>query len=218
MKKVTVMNEVPAPTILRMSYMYDALGKLEQAKIHRVTSSELGVFLGLTACTVRKDVHFIGYKGVKSVKYDVSELKEIIRMKFGFGQKRNACIIGLGILGCALLEHLITVPQSNSRIVAGFDSNVNRLETTAASVELFPVYRIEEIVRQKRIELALITVPFPNAQEIADKCCDGGITAILNFSSLTVTVKKKDVVVRSFDIGCELNALSAISFLHEIRV
>jgi redox-sensing transcriptional repressor len=207
------MGKIPFPTIQRMSYMYDALDKLEQASIHKVSSSELGAYVGQTACTVRKDIHLLAYNGVTGVKYNVSELKKLIRKRLGFEQKRNACIIGLGEIGRALLEYLGTAPQHAYRIVAGFDSNVNRLETIQTGVELFPGYKIEEVVKQKGIELALITVPFSQAQEVADKCCDGGISGILNFSPLSLTVKRKGVFVRSYDIGCELNVLSALTFL-----
>jgi len=207
------MNKITNPVIERMSYLYEILRQLEVRQQLRVTSTELGELTGQMATTVRKDIHFIGYKGTFGTRYDVRELRSVIAGRFGFTTVKSACIIGLGALGSALLNHVIAAQEPDLHMVAAFDSNVNRLETIRTTVELYPANRIEEVIARKKIALAIIAVPVVSAQEVVDRCCDGGVSGILNFSPVRVQLKRSDVSIRSFDMSSELRILSARSFL-----
>ena len=48
--------------------------------------------------------------------------------------------------------------------------------------------RLDEIVEEKGIELGVIAVPGPSAQEAADRLVRAGIKAILNFAPAHITV------------------------------
>jgi NADH/NAD ratio-sensing transcriptional regulator Rex len=86
------------------------------------------------------------------------------------------------------------------------------LETIRTTVPLFPVSRIEELARQMSIELAILAVPAQQAQEAADRCCDGGITGILNCTGVPVKSKNGGVFIRPMDVAGELRILAAQAF------
>jgi redox-sensing transcriptional repressor len=206
------MNEIPLPVIFRLSYLFNMLEKMEESGITSVSSAELGNAFGQTAHTVRKDIHFLGAAGTAGTKYNLKDLKGLIAENFGYNAPKKCCVVGLGRLGSALLEHLQEAEQTAFHVVAGFDTNINRLETIRTTVNLFPAHRIVETVRRLQVELALIAVPSQQAQEVADRCCDGGVAGLLNFASVVIRPKRDDVFIRSIDIYGELRILSALAF------
>lgn len=211
-KKNKYMKKIPLPVIHRLSYVFEIINKLEGSGVGKVSSSELGGYLGQTAHTIRKDIHFLGIAGAPGTKYEIADLRRLITEHLGFGEPKKCCIVGLGRLGEALLEQLLAMPQDAFRIVAGFDSNINRLETIQTPVELFPAYRIGEVVRRLQVELALIAVSPQQAQDAADRCCDGGVAGLLNFTPAVIKPKRNDCFVRSIDVSGELRILAALAF------
>jgi len=205
-------KKIPDATVARFSCLYEILGKLQGQGVEKVTSAELGRCLGQSAITVRKDIHYIGAGGTAGAKYPVSQMRSKIADRFGFDRPRSCCIVGLGRIGSALLEHLVSENQSAYKVVAGFDSNINRLETIHTPVELFPAYRIEEVVRRMGIDIAVIAVPQAQAQEVADRCCDGGVRGLLNFTPTYINPPHEGVTVRSVDILGEVRILAALTY------
>jgi len=118
----------------------------------------------------------------------------------------------LGRLGSALLDFCLSMEEANYVIAAAFDSNVNRLETIRTRTELFPAHRISEVVRDKRVDIGLIAVPSGQAQEVADRCCEGGVRGLLNFSPTIVKPLTDNIFVRTIDIASEMRMLSALLF------
>jgi redox-sensing transcriptional repressor len=206
------MGQIPLPVIYRLSYLFDILEKMEEDGIHNVSSAELGEFLGQSSHTIRKDIHYLGAAGTAGNKYVIDDIKRLISDQLGYRTAKRCCVVGLGRLGSALLEHPFGGGCNRFRVVAGFDTNVNRLETIRSSVELYPAYRIPEIVRRLEIDLALIAVPHDQAQEAADRCCEGGVRGLLNFTPMVLVPKNSGVCVRSIDITGELRILTALSY------
>ncbi|MBN1756802.1 MAG: redox-sensing transcriptional repressor Rex [Chitinispirillaceae bacterium] len=203
-------KSLPIPVLCRLSSLYDYLTNLHKKGVSRISSNELGMVLGQTSHTIRKDISFLGAAGTAGTKYSIDDLLALLTDRLGFNQVKKCCIVGLGRIGSALMEHFSVYDQQEFRLVAGFESNINRLETLHSPIALYPAYRIEEIIRQMRIELAMIAVPPQNAQEVADRCCGGGVTGILNFTPTVVKVDNEAVFIRSIDISGELRVLSAL--------
>jgi len=62
-------------------------------------------------------------------------------------------------------------------------------------------------LREKGVDIALITTPASAAQAVADGLVGAGVGCILNFAPVTVTVPKH-VALRQVDLGVELQILS----------
>ncbi len=198
------MNNIPTPAISRLCALYQLLGQLQEQGL--VSSAELGKLMGVGAHSIRKDINFLGTAGNSGAGYDVNRLRGMIAESLGLTAVRKVCVVGLGRMGSAILQYPL---GDEFQLVAGFDSNINRLETIKTDVELFPAFQISEVVRRLNIDMAIITVPAGNAQDVADRLVEGGIKGIVNFAPVYIKTKEKGVFVKQMDIAGELRVLSA---------
>ncbi len=197
------------PSIIRLCLIYRLMEELEHHGVSRVHSSKIGENIGARADSVRKDMSMLGDFGNNLSGYDVSRLKNHIIQKLGLDRDRNACIVGLGKLGSAIINY-IQHPGSSIRIVAGFDNNLNKLELIKSPIEVFPAYRIEEIIAHKKIGLAILAVPGDAASKTAARLIECGILGIINFTPVVLTSPKKHVFIRNIDLVTEMRILSAL--------
>ena len=202
-------KKIPEPTVVRLCLMYRLLEKLKTNSVKTVFSSEIGENLGVTAYTVRKDINFLGEIGNTAAGYNVEKLLHHIHIHLRLDTKRFACIVGLGRLGKALLNYRQFL-SGKYRVIAGFDSDINTLEMIKTSINLYPSYRIEEVVNDLNIELAVIAVPLKAAQNVADKLISGGVKGIINFAQVNVRSHTGGVLIRNIDLYGELRILSAL--------
>ncbi|MBD3419552.1 MAG: redox-sensing transcriptional repressor Rex [Chitinivibrionales bacterium] len=202
-------RNIPKPAIQRLCRMHHHLRQLEIAGITRTTSPLLAGNLGFAAHSIRKDINFLG-EGVGEQKagYDVSRLRGHIAQALGLESRINLCIVGLGRLGTALM-HYADFPPGRYALVAGFDSNVNKLETLATEIPLFAAYEMSDVVHRLDVHLACLTVPHEAAQECAGRLCRGGIRGILNFTSCPIQCDAS-VKVRNLDVITELDIIAAV--------
>jgi redox-sensing transcriptional repressor len=203
------LNNISQPTINRLCTLFQILVEMENAGVVTISSSELGEKVGIGSHNVRKDISCMGGIGSSGAGYEVAKLKNAIALKFGFTDQKLTCIVGLGRIGTALLQHAQNT-QGEFRIVAGFDSNINKLETIKTTVSVFPAHQIPEIIRKMGIELGILAVPETAAQEAAGRLIDGGIRGIINFTATHISVLGKKVFVKNIDITGELRILSAL--------
>jgi redox-sensing transcriptional repressor len=177
-------------------------------KIETVSSSEIGKRLGMKPDSIRKDISYLGEVGNFGGGYEVVRLKELIAGKLAVNKKRKLCVVGLGRLGTAILNYE-DLRNRGFVVVAGFDSNINKLETFKATVELHPAHEIADVVKRKSIEIGVIAVPEQAAQEAADRLVMGGIKGIINFSPFAIKVAK-GMMVRTVDLLGECALLSTL--------
>jgi redox-sensing transcriptional repressor len=201
-------KEIPLPSLSRLLGVYRLLCQYEQAKIESVSSTEIGARLGMKPDSIRKDVSYLGEVGNYGGGYEVARLKAHIKEKLELDRKRKLCVVGLGRLGTALLNYS-DFSDRGFLVVAGFDSNINRLETITSSVELYPAHEITDMVRRKSIEIGIIAVPEKAAQEVAERLAQGGIRGIINFSSCAIRANP-GVTVRTIDLLGECALMSTI--------
>lgn len=201
-------SNIPIPSIERLSILYTILERCEKEGKAMVSSSELGKIMNVQAHTIRKDISFLGQAGGEA-GYNVLTLKNTIKKGLGFDIPRKACIVGLGRLGAAVMSFPGFL-DSNIKIVAGFDSNINLIETFKTDIPLYPAYNIPEIVKEKNIELGVITVPASSAQLTADRLIEGNIKGIINFAPVIIKSSKLNISIRNLHVLEEFRILSAL--------
>jgi redox-sensing transcriptional repressor len=202
-------KNIPTPSIERLCAIYNLIDQLEVDGKHKVSSIELGKQLGVNANSIRKDISYLGEIGNCRAGYSIRKLREYLVQNLEINKKRTACIIGLGRLGSAILKYE-RLFQSGFKIVAGFDTNINKIETIQTNVPLFPANEIASIVKQEEIELGVLAVPAIAAGESARRLMDGGIRGIVNFSAV-VLKPEKGVFIRNIDLVGELRVISVLS-------
>ncbi|MCM0601816.1 redox-sensing transcriptional repressor Rex [Periweissella ghanensis] len=196
---------IPKATAKRLPIYYRYLKFLLDAGKTRVSSTELSDAVKFDAATIRRDFSYFGALGKRGYGYDVASLLDFFSKILNQDTLTNVALVGLGNLGQALLNFNFH-KNSNMRVSAVFDIDSELINTIQAGV---PVYDIADLVNQihdQRIEIAILTVPQANAQEITDKLVQAGIKGILNFTPLRVTVPS-NVRVQNVDLTNELQTL-----------
>jgi redox-sensing transcriptional repressor len=212
-----VRNGISKPAISRLCLIYRLLDEMKQSGVTSVSSSQLADRLSMNSHNVRKDIGYLGDVGNLGAGYDVIKLKEAIASKFNLDRDRNSCVVGIGKLGSAVLN-FEQFQVHGFKIVAGFDSNINKIETMRTSVALFPSHMIAEIVSRFNIQLGVVAVPENAAQKVADQLVDGGVQGIINMTPITIKPKQENVFVRNLSIVGEFQYLSALITLNEKNI
>ena len=192
-------------TIERICKVFGYLDSLEGTNF--VSSKELALAIGTTDHTVRKDISILGITGYTRKGYDVNALKNELGSKLNLNKKRKACIVGLGRLGTALLDYE-KFQKDGFEIVAGFDCSVNKLERIKTGIEVFADIYMKNVIKEKSIELGIITTPAKASQGVADKLIDAGVKGILNFSPVKIVVPEQ-IIYQDMDFTNSLRFIAA---------
>jgi len=200
-------KEISNNTIERICRIFGYLNVLEKKGIDFISSRELAKSVDTTDYTVRKDVSLLGVTGYTRKGYEVRSFKKELGNKLQLTKKRKACIVGLGRLGTALLDYE-KFQEDGFEIVAGFDNSINKIERIKTNIDIFPVSHLEDVIKQKSIELGIITVPAESAQNIADRLSKTGVKGILNFSPIKVIVPK-NIIHLDMDFTSALRFIAA---------
>ena len=79
--------------------------------------------------------------------------------------------------------------------------------TKIGDIEVRPVTELAAIVRRCHVSIGVVATPAPAAQVAADRLVAAGISSILNFAAVLLTVPST-VSVRKVDLAVELQILS----------
>ena len=115
-------------------------------------------------------------------------------------------LVGAGHLGLALLRYH-GFAKEGFEVVAAFDVDVSRKHKRELRIPVLPMSQLGEFVREKKIKMAILTVPATVAQEVANELIREGVLAILNFAPIILQVPET-VVVNNVDLAIELENLS----------
>ena len=163
-----------------------------QQEEKNITSKKLSALTGWSEDTIRRDILHLHMKAGSKSGYSTAELKSAIDSALGIDssrQKHNVCIVGLDKLGSALLDDSF-FEDSPFALVAGFDTNVNRIEMMKSSFPLFATLDLEIKVPSMKIEYAVLTVSDDRAQQIADRLVSAGIKGIVNYTNVILHLPK----------------------------
>ncbi len=199
--------EISLNTLERLCRIFGYLGALEKRGINFISSPQLAKAVGATEYTIRKDISLLGATGHTRRGYAIKLLKEELGRRLHLNEKRKACIVGLGRLGTALLDYK-RFQEDGFEIVAGFDRSINKIERMQTHIEVFTTSQLVEVIKQKSIELGIITVPAEAAQEVADKLIRAGVRGILNFSPVKIKVPNQ-IIYLDMDFTNALRFIAA---------
>lgn len=181
---------------------------ITQQEEKNITSRKLSALTGWSEDTIRRDILHLNMKAGSKSGYSTAELKSAVDSALGIDssrQKHNCCIVGLDKLGSALLDDSF-FEDSPFALVAGFDTNVNRIEMMKSSFPLFATLDLEIKVPSMKIEYAVLTVSDDRAQQIADRLVSAGIKGIVNYTS-TVLVLPPHVRIQNANVVNSLTNL-----------
>lgn len=199
-------GSVPKAVVSRLSLYLRELQHLVRDGHETTSSNRLGRVLGFTDAQVRKDLAYFGHFGYPGIGYRCEELIQAIRGILGTNQQWSVALIGAGNLGRALLGYK-GFNQQGFRFVAAFDVDASKVGGSIEGVEVFHLDRLPEIVQKNKIRLALLAVPAPAAQAVADRLVEAGIEGVLNFAPMMIALPEHVRQV-GVDLAIELEQLA----------
>jgi redox-sensing transcriptional repressor len=175
------MKNLPDKTVERLSqYRRTLNNQLAKGKTH-IFSHELANLLHITPVQVRRDIMLIGYSGTLRKGYDIKEMVNLIGTIIDTDEGIRIAVIGMGNLGKAFI-HYMYEKRTKLKIVAAFDVNPEKIDKTYEDVFCYHLDRLEEILKDKNITVAIIATPPEVASPLADRLKEAGIRGILNYT------------------------------------
>jgi redox-sensing transcriptional repressor len=204
------MAGIPVPAKERLLQLMRLLEKHTRAgNTEPVTSAQVENLSGWSRDTIRKDISYLGTAAGVTVGgnagYEPGLLVPLIKNALGLDCRRKFCVVGLGRLGSAYINFAPS-ELAEFEFAAGFDTNVNRVEILQSPAPLYPAYKLQEVVSRFNIEIALLCVPSGAAQPVAEKCVTAGISGILNFAPVVLSLPP-EIAVRNMYVADELRSL-----------
>lgn len=193
---------LPEPTLRRLPWYLAYVTLLRRRDVEYVSSTTIAKDLNVDASQIAKDLSFIDIKGKTRIGYEVALLEDTLRTFLGFDRMHNAVIVGVGSLGGALLQDR-GLDHYGLNIVAGFDISPRLTGTTISGVPVYDIADLAVVRRETGAEIGIITVPFDQAQEVADTMIAAGIHALWNFTPYRIRTSS-DIVVTNTSIYAHL--------------
>jgi len=186
--KEKLCNCVSEVVTQRLALYMRSLLLLQEEGVLYVSSKELADRFMLNSDQIRKDLSYFGTFGKRGVGYSIPDTIKKLKEILGLNTVYNVAIAGAGNLGTALADY----PRLNSesfRIAALFDNDEKKVGTkTKTGVPVYHVDDISDIVKEKKITMAMLAVPGDVAQKMADKFIKAGVKAIMNFAPRRIIV------------------------------
>ena len=197
---------IPRKTVYRLSIYLRCLARLRENAIGTVSSEALAKVAGVKPTQLRKDLAYFGTFGTRGLGYDVAELSQKIAEELGTSRLQPVILVGIGHLGLALLSYR-GFEKEGFEIVAAFDTEPDRKRDKRTKQPMFRMDALSKFVSESGVRMAILTVPAAGAQEVANSLVRAGITGILNFAPIVLSVPE-EVMVNNVNLAIELENLS----------
>ncbi len=203
MKRAKVSNNV----IRRLPRYLRKLDELTEKGVSRISSSELGQQLGLTASQIRQDFSCFGEFGQQGYGYNVTALRTQIATILGLDRGFSAVLIGVGNIGRALVDNFC-FSSWGCHLCAAFDIDPRLIGTTMNGIPVYSMEQLETYLKENSVDVAVLTVPKEVAIKVTERLTSCGIEAIWNFTNVDLTGPESTTIVENVHFSDSLLSLS----------
>ncbi len=203
MKRAKVSNNV----IRRLPRYLRKLDELTEKGVSRISSSELGQQLGLTASQIRQDFSCFGEFGQQGYGYNVTALRAQIATILGLDRGFSAVLIGVGNIGRALVDNFC-FSSWGCHLCAAFDIDPRLIGTTMNGIPIYSMEQLETYLKENSVDVAVLTVPKEVAIKVTERLTSCGIEAIWNFTNVDLTGPESTTIVENVHFSDSLLSLS----------
>lgn len=180
-------KEISPAVISRLPRYFRYLGELKDEGITRISSRELSDMMHVTASQIRQDLNQFGGFGQQGYGYNVGYLYYEIGKILGLNESHHLILVGAGNLGQALVNYMNF--QRRGFLFEGiFDKNPALHGKKIRDIEVQPMERMEQFVKENEIDIAVLTIPKTSAVEVAGILSGCGIRGIWNFAHCDLNV------------------------------
>lgn len=203
MKRAKVSNNV----IRRLPRYLRKLDELTEKGVSRISSSELGQQLGLTASQIRQDFSCFGEFGQQGYGYNVTALRAQIATILGLDRGFSAVLVGVGNIGRALVDNFC-FSSWGCHLCAAFDIDPRLIGTTMNGIPIYSMEQLETYLKENSVDVAVLTVPKEVAIKVTERLTSCGIEAIWNFTNVDLTGPDSTTIVENVHFSDSLLSLS----------
>jgi redox-sensing transcriptional repressor len=197
---------IPDATVARLPIYLRVLYAFADRGVATVSSEELAAAAGVNSAKLRKDLSHLGSYGTRGVGYDVEYLVYQVSRELGLTQDWPVLIVGAGNLGRALANYG-GFASRGFRIAALLDCDPAVVGSVIARHTVRSADEIETAVRLFDVAIGVIATPAAAAQNVCNRLVAAGVTSILNFAPVVLSVPS-GVDVRKVDLSIELQILA----------
>lgn len=180
-------EKIPDIVIGRLPRYLQALQRMHQEKQWTTNSKELGERLGISAAQIRKDLSQFGEFGKQGTGYSVPFLIDTIQNILHLTNIWEIVLVGAGDLGHALARYQ-GFANRGFRVAMVFDNDPQVVGTQIGPFTVLDTAEMVEKVRAGGFRIAMLTVPAPAAQKVAENLVKAGIKAFLSYAPITLNL------------------------------
>lgn len=199
-------KEISRAVVKRLPRYYRYLGDLLERGVERISSNDLSEKMRVTASQIRQDLNNFGGFGQQGYGYNVEFLYNEIGRILGLDKTYHMVIVGGGNLGQALTNY-VKFEKRGFKIIGIFDVNPELVGKNVRGIEIRVADEIPRFLRENDIQIAALTLPKSQAEEMAALLVENGVKAIWNFAHLDLRLPE-DVIVENVHLSESLMQLS----------
>src|ERR1700757_3369797 len=171
----------------RLSRYLQVLTQARKMGKETISSQELSDYTHVNSTQIRRDLSGFGKFGKRGVGYNVDSLVAQIRKILHTSGQHNIALFGAGHLGTAIATSDIFADHG-FRVVAIFDVDEGKVGTRIGTLAVRHNADLRELIDDEDIVVAVLAVPSPAAQKLADELFDAGVKIIFNYSDALLQV------------------------------
>ena len=171
----------------RLSRYLQVLTQAHKIGKATISSQELADYTHVNSTQIRRDLSGFGKFGKRGVGYNVESLAGQIRKILRTAGQHSIALFGAGHLGTAIATSDIFADHG-FQVVAIFDVNPERVGRRIGTLKVRDSAELGSAVRAEDIVVAVLAVPAPAAQPLADELIAAGMKIIFNYSDALLQV------------------------------
>lgn len=199
-------KQIPDIVIGRLPVYLRALLQMSQENRQVTSSQELGERLGISAAQIRKDLSQFGEFGKQGTGYNIEFLAKQLREILKVNRVWEVAIVGAGDIGRALAGYN-GFSERGFHIQMIFDNKPEKIGSQVGEFVIKDVKTLKAEIAAAGIKMAMIAVPAPQAQTVADQLVEAGVKAILSYAPVNLNVPA-GVRVQNIDPSIHLQRMT----------
>jgi redox-sensing transcriptional repressor len=180
-------KDIPEIVVGRLPMYLRSLQRMQREGRQVTSSQELGERLGISAAQIRKDLSQFGEFGKQGTGYHIPYLIDQLMKILHVDHDWNVVVVGAGDMGSAVARYRGFINRG-FHVCMIFDSDPAKIGTQVGEFIVQNSACLVEAVQQAGVRMAMLTVPAPEAQKVADQLVEAGVCAILSYAPISINV------------------------------
>jgi len=197
---------IPDIIVGRLPMYLRSLQRMAREGRQVTSSQEIGERLRISAAQIRKDLSQFGEFGKQGTGYNIPYLTGEIQKILHVDHDWDMVVVGAGELGTAVARYK-GFTNRGFKVKMVFDSDPDKIGLQVGEFVVQDSAQMVETIQVAGIKIAMVAVPAPQAQEVANQLVKAGIRAILNYAPISLNVPS-NVSVQQIDPSIHLQRMT----------